>query len=101
MMHDTRLRDPRVPLQERQAAADTQIMQKVNAANREAFLLKFPGHIEHTMRLISERLMHCLAKPATCDLDQPYTWPATTEQIRDLAQALVAVESLHQRWRQS
>lgn len=99
-MPNSELRDSIIhQAQEQRRAADTRIMQKVNAVTREAFLTKFPGHIEHTMRLISERLMHCLAKPQTCDLDQPQTWPATTEQIRDLAQALVAIESLHQRWR--
>lgn len=99
-MPDHQLRDGREHnAQETQRGQDVRIMQKVNAVTREAFLVKFPGHIEHTMRLISERLMHCLAKPPTCDLHQPHTWPATTEQIRDLAQALVAIESLHQRWR--
>lgn len=84
---------------EQRRADDTKIMQKVNAVTREAFLVKFPGHIEHTMRLISERLMHCLSKQPGVDLSNPRTWPAQPQEIRDLAQALVAIESLHQRWR--
>ena len=37
---------------ESRRADDTKIMAKVNAVNREAFVIKFPGQLEHSMRLI-------------------------------------------------
>ena len=47
---------------------DTLIQQKVNAAHRAAFREKFPGQIEHCMRLIAERLQKGLAKDAEVGL---------------------------------
>ena len=77
---------------------ETKIMQKVNAVNREAFTQRFPGHIEHNMRLISERLQNCLIKPATMDLSAPDTWPATASEIQNLAAALWSMEQIRQHW---
>jgi len=66
---------------------DTKIMQKVNAVNREAFVERFPGQIQHCMRLVAERLQAVLTnKPA--DLANPATWTASAEEIRDLTTAL-------------
>ena len=67
---------------------ETKILQKVNAVNREAFTSKFPGLIEHHLRLVSERLQYCLMKPPGCELADPDTWPATAEEILNLALAL-------------
>jgi hypothetical protein len=73
--------------QEDRMVRDTVIMQKVNAANREAFRTRFPGQVEHCMRLTAERLQAVLtAKPA--DLTNPETWAATPHDIQCLAQAL-------------
>ncbi len=47
-----------------QRVQDTLIAQKVGAAHREAFREKFPGQIEHCMRLIAERLQTGLRKDA-------------------------------------
>jgi hypothetical protein len=77
---------------------ETKIMQKVNAVNREAFTLRFPGHIEHSMRLISERLQNCLVKPGEMDLSDPDTWPATAAEIESLAHALWSLEQVRQNW---
>jgi hypothetical protein len=77
---------------------ETKIMQKVNAVNREAFTLRFPGHIEHSMRLISERLQNCLVKPHTMDLSAPDTWPATPAEIESLAAALWSLEQTRLNW---
>ena len=85
---------------EARRADDVKIMQKVNAATREAFIVKFPGHLEHSMRLVSERLLNCLNKPTGIDLTNPDTWPASPGEIADLAHALHHLESIHQRWRQ-
>lgn len=74
--------------QQQQLTADTLIMQKVNAVNREAFMQRFPGQLEHAQRLVAERLQHCLSKPEGCDLAVPASWPAQPQELRDLAQAL-------------
>lgn len=71
---------------------DTKIAQKVMAAHREAFRERFPGSVEHCLRLTTERLLHCLAKPETIDLSHPATWPAAADDILALARAM---ESLH------
>lgn len=83
---------------ETRRADDTKILQKVNAANREAFTLRFPGHIEHSMRLISERLQNCLIKPGAMDLSDPDTWPATAGEIESLAAALWSLEQVRHYW---
>jgi hypothetical protein len=77
---------------------ETKIMQKVNAVNREAFTQRFPGHIEHSMRLISERLQNCLVKPGEMDLSAPDTWPATAGEIESLAAALWSMEQIRLNW---
>ena len=73
---------------ERRRADETKILQNVNAANRDAFLQKFPGQLEHCMRLISERLHHCLNKPQGIDLSKTETWPADSSVLADLAHAI-------------
>jgi hypothetical protein len=77
---------------------ETKIMQKVMAVNREAFTQRFPGHIEHSMRLISERLQNCLVKPGEMDLSDPHTWPATPAEIESLAAALWSMEQVRLNW---
>lgn len=73
--------------QQERLARDTVIMQKVNQANREAFQQRFPGQIQHCMRLVAERLQAVLTnKPA--DLADPATWTVSAEEIRDLTTAL-------------
>jgi hypothetical protein len=78
---------------------DTKILQKVNAVNREAFTQRFPNQIEHHMRLVSERLQACLTKPPGFVLDNPTTWPATTDDIFALAHALKDLNLVRQDWR--
>ena len=77
---------------------DTKIQQKVMAVNREAFVIKFPGQLQHSMRLVNERLMNCLNKPEGTDLSNPDTWPADTAEIRDLAAALYHLDQIRQAW---
>ena len=55
--------------QEQARAADTRIQQKVMAAHREAFAQKFPGQIEHCMRLIAERLQLGLRKDSDLQIN--------------------------------
>lgn len=66
---------------------DTLIMQKVNKVHREAFKSRFPGQVEHILRLTAERLQAILtSKPQ--DLANPETWMSTAAEIRDLSEAL-------------
>jgi hypothetical protein len=83
---------------EARRADDTKIMQKVNAVNREAFTQRFPGQVEHHMRLISERLQWCLNKPDTIDLSRPATWPAEPDELFALAQALRCLNEIRRDW---
>lgn len=73
--------------QQERMARDVKIMQKVNAANREAFQQRFPGQIQHCMRLVAERLQAVLTNKPT-DLANPESWTATAQEIRDLTTAL-------------
>lgn len=83
---------------EARRADETKIMQKVNAVNREAFHTRFPGQLEHSMRLIAERLQMCLAKPAGIVLDQPNTWPANPTEIASLCRSLRDLEEVRRTW---
>lgn len=83
---------------ETRRADDTKIMQKVNAVNREAFIQRFPGQMEHHMRLVSERLQWCLSKPDGTDLMRPDTWLATPDDIFALSQALRCLNEIRRDW---
>ncbi len=83
---------------EKRRADETKILQKVNAANREAFVQRFPGQIEHCMRLVSERLQYCLNKPEGTDLTNPATWPATPDELFALSHALRNLEEVRRHW---
>ena len=83
---------------EQRRVDETKIMQKVNAANREAFVARLPGQLEHCMRLVSERLQYCLHKPEGTDLTNPDTWPATPDELLALSQALWNLEQVRQHW---
>lgn len=83
---------------EARRADDTKIMAKVNAAHREGFKARFPGAIEHNMRLINERLQHCLSKAPGIDLADPESWTATTADIAALAQAIWHLEQTRLNW---
>lgn len=83
MTHNSRDRE----IEQARLTRDTLILQKVNGVQREAFRQKFPGQVEHMMRLTAERLQSVLVnKPS--DLTDSSTWATTPADIRDLAQAL-------------
>lgn len=73
--------------QQERMVRDTVIMQKVNAAHREAFKARFPGQVEHCMRLTAERLQAILTRKPT-DLADPETWTSTADEIAKLSEAL-------------
>ena len=80
---------------EARAVQDTRILQKVNHAHREAFREKFPGQVEHAMRLTVERLQAVLSKTESTVLADPDTWGASAHEIQSLAVALSSLHSIH------
>jgi len=83
--------------QQQRIARDTVIMQKVNHAHREAFKTRFPGQIEHCMRLTAERL-HKMLTNTPSDQSDPATWCATAQELRDMATALHLLSDINQRY---
>jgi len=83
--------------QQERMTRDTLIMQKVNGAHREAFTKRFPGQVEHCMRLTAERLQAILTrKPA--DLADPATWNCTAEEIAHLSEALYVLSKINREY---
>jgi hypothetical protein len=73
---------------DQQRYQETIIAQKVGAAHRAAFQEKFPGQVEHCMRLIAERLQKGLAKDAEIGLSDC--------SAKDLSWALLNLYKIHQ-----
>lgn len=66
---------------------DVIIQQKLGATHRAAFREKFPGQIEHCMRLIAERLQKGLSKDAEVGLSDC--------SAKDLSWALLNLWTIH------
>lgn len=73
---------------------DIPILQKVGAVQREAFKEKFPGQVEHCMRLTAERLQAVLTKRASTDVADPGTWACSARDIADLSIALCQLRDI-------
>ena len=71
---------------------DTRILQKVNGAHREAFREKYPGQVEHCLRLVMERLHAGLDKRDGVDVADVDTWRLTPGEIAAITEA---AERLH------
>lgn len=76
---------------------ETLILQKINKAHRVAFKDRFPGQIEHCMRLTVERLQGILAKKPS-DLSDPSTWSCTASEIHDLSHGLYYLTIINQHY---
>jgi len=83
--------------QQERMARDTVIMQKVNGAHREAFKTRFPGQVEHCMRLTAERLQALLVNKAG-ELNRPETWDYTTAEINELCEALYYLSLINEQF---
>jgi len=83
--------------QQERIVRDTLIMQKVNGAHREAFTKRFPGQVEHCMRLTAERLQAILTRKPT-DLADPTTWNCTAEEIAQLSEALYVLSKINREY---
>jgi hypothetical protein len=73
---------------EQAKTSDTLIMQKVNASHRVAFAEKFPGQLEHILRLLTERLQAGLDKRDGVDINDPDTWKMSCKELSDLSTAI-------------
>jgi len=76
---------------------ETKILQKVNKVHREAFKERFPGQIEHCMRLTAERLQAVLTKKPT-DLTDTSTWSGTPDEILALSHGLYYLSIMNQHY---
>ena len=70
-----------------QRVEEVKIQQKLGAAHRAAFQAKFPGQIEHCMRLIAERLQKGLAKDSDMQISDC--------SAKDLSWALLNLYQIH------
>lgn len=82
---------------EERLVKDTLILQKVNKVKRDAFKTRFPGQIEHCMRLTVERLQAILTNKPT-DLGDPETWNCTAKEIHDLSHGLYYLSIMNQHY---
>lgn len=82
---------------EEQLVKETLILQKVNKVHREAFREKFPGQIEHCMRLTAERLQSILTNKPT-DMTDTSTWSASAKDIHDLSHGLYYLSIMNQHY---
>ena len=78
--------------------ADTKILQKVNAAHREGFALRYPGQVEHCLRLTMERLQLGLDKRDGSDPALPDTWRLSTSELRDLAETISILDRIRRQF---
>ena len=77
--------------QEEAKTRETLILQKINHSHRVAFNEKFPGQLEHVLRLLTERIQIGLDKRDNVLLEDPTTWKLSTSELKDLAQAIEAI----------
>jgi uncharacterized protein (AIM24 family) len=75
---------------------ETLILQKINASHRVAFAEKYPGQVEHILRLLTERLQAGLDKRDGVVVDDPTTWKLTTAEIADLAESIHNIHQVRQ-----
>ena len=75
---------------------DTKILQKVNAAHRVAFAEKYPGQVEHCLRLLSERLQAGLDKRDGVDINDVSTWRMSPSELADLSEAIFYLHQIRE-----
>ena len=64
---------------------ETKILQKVNAIHRDAFMTKYPGQVQHCLRLTMERLQWGLDKRDGVVPGDSTTWRLSAAELQDLA----------------
>ena len=97
-MSDPIIRDGMIhQAQQERMVRDTMISQKINATHREAFKSRFPGQVEHCMRLTAERLQAILTRKPT-DLADPTTWNCNAHEIESLSNALYSLTKINREY---
>ena len=71
-----------------QQVLDTKILQKVNGVQRDAFSTRFPGQVNHCLRLVMERLQAGLDKRDGVILDDVKTWKLSPAELYELTDAV-------------
>ena len=82
-------------IQQQRLAEDTRILQRVNAVHRDAFVQKYPGLVQHSLRLLTERLQAGLDKRSGVQVSDVKTWLMTPQELRDLAEAMYYLDQIH------
>jgi hypothetical protein len=82
--------------QEEAKVRETLILQKINASHRMAFAEKFPGQLEHILRLLTERLHLGLDKRDGVVVTDPATWKLSSAEIADLSEALFHIHAVRE-----
>ena len=82
---------------EERLVKDTIILQKVNKVHREAFKTRFPGQIEHCMRLTAERL-HKLLENKPENISDTKTWVGKPDEILALSHGLYYLSIMNQHY---
>ena len=94
------MRSPEEHTAEITQVADIKILQKVNAAHREGFAVKYEGQIEHILRLLCERLQASLDKRDQVDVNNVNTWRLKPSELADLSEAVYHIHSIRQSFKE-
>ena len=78
-------------------ALDSRIHSKVNAHHRAAFADRYPSAVEHSLRLIVERLQLGLEKRGNDDPSDPTTWRLSAADIDHLSAAIERLDKIRER----
>jgi len=73
---------------------EVKILQKINAVHRVSFKEKFPGQLEHVLRLLTERLQLGLDKRDGVDPADVETWRLLPEEIHHLAESMYYINEI-------
>ena len=96
-MTDNTIRDGQIhQAQQERMVRDTLILQKINATHRMAFVEKFPGQIEHILRLLTERLQAGLDKRDGIDITNPDTWNLCPSELAAMSKAILDIYTVRE-----
>ena len=82
---------------EQAKVSDTLILQKINASHRVAFAEKFPGQLEHILRLLTERLQAGLDKRDGVEITDPTSWKMHPDELAHMARAILDIYTVKER----
>jgi len=80
-----------------QAHVDTSLESKVAKEIQQSFAQRYPGSIEHCLRLLTERLQLGLDKRGISDLTDVGSWKISPQDLLALSQSLELLDQIHRR----